>query len=76
MTGQNESVTLGIYVNDAGDKFACHYFPVRKTATVVKMPHLTTGNSTGVGRHHCEVIANSKDEAKTAIEKELGPGSW
>ena len=72
----NNSIRVGIYVDVAKVRFDCLFFPSSRSAVAIKMPHNTSNNRTGIGTRHCEVSAKNEEEAKIALQKELGDGSW
>lgn len=70
------SIRVGVYVNDAGEKFDCLFFPAQRSAIAIKMPSLTPGSNSGVGQNFCEVAAKDQAEAKTTLANEIGAGHW
>lgn len=70
------SIHVGVYISDEGEKFDCLFFPPQRSAIAIKMPKLTEGNNTGVGQKFCEVPANDQGEAKTALASAIGSGHW
>ena len=67
---------MGGYKSATGDKFDCLYFSDQRRTIAIKMPHLDHFNNVGCGNKFCELEANSIEEAKEKLAKEIGPGSF